>query len=144
MEECRKVLDEVFGVSSSDSNDTVETSSTSSVSPQTMDVELKCEESCLKSMEEYQRVLEDVFGASDCNDTDDDDSPSSLQSREGRDGWEMVKDVEGLSLCRQFLSSEQQSWLLSSIDRGAGATYFFPVYRQETTSKKRPNSNMKD
>lgn len=45
-----------------------------------MDVELKCEESCLKSMEEYQRVLEDVFGASDCNDTDDDDSPSSLQS----------------------------------------------------------------
>lgn len=36
MEECRKVLDEVFGVSSSDSNDTVETSSTSSVSPQTV------------------------------------------------------------------------------------------------------------
>ncbi|KAJ1378992.1 Oxoglutarate/iron-dependent dioxygenase [Sesbania bispinosa] len=66
------------------------------------------------SDEDEKAVLEQVFGHSSDEDDGGSDSDSDCSEREWN--WESIEQVKGLWLCRHFLSSHQQSLLLSSID----------------------------
>lgn len=70
-------------------------------------------------------ILKDVFGESS-----DSEEPQEYEldyaSRRGSSelvcershSWEQISQIDGLWLCRNFLSSDQQASLLSSINRG--------------------------
>lgn len=71
------------------------------------------------------KILKDVFGES--SDSEDPheyelDYPSRMGSSElvceGNHSWEQISQIDGLWLCRDFLSSNQQTSLLSAINRG--------------------------
>ncbi|KAA8549175.1 hypothetical protein F0562_000859 [Nyssa sinensis] len=78
-------------------------------------------------MGEYKTLLKDVFGESSDSD-DDEQQKQQIQLEDSNNGgrsqlifaknlsWERVSEINGLWLCRDFLSSEQQSSLLSTID----------------------------
>ncbi|XP_077240718.1 2-oxoglutarate (2OG) and Fe(II)-dependent oxygenase superfamily protein [Tasmannia lanceolata] len=69
-------------------------------------------------MEEQKRILETVFGESS-EDSDDENQFSDFihTQSEKNPNWERVKEINGLWLCPNFLSPDQQSSLLSSIKR---------------------------
>lgn len=80
-------------------------------------------------MEEKQKtLLEAVFGES--SDSEDSDhhpqnrlEDSSIHS-EKNPSWEPISEINGLWLCRDFLSPQEQSSLLSAIEKGF--LLFFP------------------
>ncbi|XP_057483419.1 uncharacterized protein LOC130770123 isoform X1 [Actinidia eriantha] len=78
-------------------------------------------------MEEHRMILKDVFGES--SDSEDDEQlKQQIQSEDPNgDGqsqlilekspsWERVSEINGLWICRDLLSPQQQSSLLSSIE----------------------------
>ncbi|CAL5423571.1 unnamed protein product [Camellia sinensis] len=78
-------------------------------------------------MEEYRTVLKDVFGESSDSEGDElhkhqiqFESPNNGVQSESIFGenpsWERVAEINGLWLCRDFLSLDQQSSLLSTIE----------------------------
>lgn len=78
-------------------------------------------------MEEYRTVLKDVFGESSDSEGDElhkhqiqFESPNNGDQSESIFGenpsWERVAEINGLWLCRDFLSLDQQSSLLSTIE----------------------------
>lgn len=74
-------------------------------------------------MDEYKNLLAEAFGDSS-EDNDDDDRRQQLQGlREAQlvfgenPKWERISEIKGLSLCRDFLTPDQQSTLLASILR---------------------------
>ncbi|KAF9622033.1 hypothetical protein IFM89_029317 [Coptis chinensis] len=60
---------------------------------------------CRLMEEENRSILKDVFGESSSSESDE-----SINNK-----WEEVKEIKGLWLCRDFLSLNQQSSLLFSI-----------------------------
>ncbi|XP_050203733.1 uncharacterized protein P8A3.02c [Mercurialis annua] len=79
-------------------------------------------------MEDQERLLKQVFGDSSESDADEEHQPPSPYNSEVNDDechstvdqatnptWEPIKQINGLWLCRDFLSSEQQFTLLSQI-----------------------------
>ncbi|KAL7228192.1 hypothetical protein ACSBR2_007000 [Camellia fascicularis] len=79
-------------------------------------------------MEEYRTILTDVFGESSDSEGDElqkhqiqFESPNNGVQSESIFGenpsWERVAEINGLWLCRDFLSLDQQSSLLSTIER---------------------------
>ncbi|XP_024982327.1 uncharacterized protein LOC112518742 isoform X2 [Cynara cardunculus var. scolymus] len=74
-------------------------------------------------MDEYKNLIHEAFGNSS-EDSDDDDRRQKLQVRKEAQlvfgenpKWEQISEIKGLSLCRDFLTSDQQSTLLASILR---------------------------
>ncbi|KAL6968488.1 hypothetical protein U1Q18_050249 [Sarracenia purpurea var. burkii] len=78
-------------------------------------------------MEEHRSVLKEAFG--DSSDSEDDEQQKQqIQLEDTKDEatsqlifeespcWERVTDINGLWLCRDFLSPNQQSSLLSAIE----------------------------
>lgn len=78
-------------------------------------------------MEEHRSIIKEVFGES--SDSEDDDQQIQLDDPNAEfhsqlifgksPSWEPVSQINGLSLCRDLLSHDQQSSLLSAIDNGA-------------------------
>ncbi|XP_071738328.1 alkylated DNA repair protein ALKBH8 homolog isoform X2 [Rutidosis leptorrhynchoides] len=73
-------------------------------------------------MEEYKTLIHEAFGDSS-EDSDNDDRKQPLkcsnQSVFGENPkWEQIDEIKGLSLCRDFLTPDQQSILLSSVIQG--------------------------
>ncbi|CAK9175306.1 unnamed protein product [Ilex paraguariensis] len=76
-------------------------------------------------MEEHKTLVKDVFGES--SDSDDEEE-QQLQSKDSSNvdpsesifgespNWERIEEINGLWLCRDFLSHDQQSLLLSEIE----------------------------
>lgn len=75
-------------------------------------------------MDEYKKLIEEAFGES----SEDSDADDRQQQLEGRNigveaqlifgenpKWERISEIKGLSLCRDFLTPDQQSTLLASI-----------------------------
>ncbi|KAK1437235.1 hypothetical protein QVD17_03024 [Tagetes erecta] len=75
-------------------------------------------------MDDYKMIIQQAFGDSS-EDTDDDDlhrlPESSVTGYEAElvfgdiPEWEQINEIKGLSLCRDFLTPDQQSALLASI-----------------------------
>lgn len=78
-------------------------------------------------MDEYRRLIQEAFGESS-EDSDDEDHRQQLEGSNiaveaqfifgENPKWERISDIKGLSLCRDFLTSDQQSTLLASILQG--------------------------
>lgn len=78
-------------------------------------------------MEEHRSIIKEVFGES--SDSEDDDQQIQLDDPNAEfhsqlifgksPSWEPVCQINGLSLCRDLLSHDQQSSLLSAIENGA-------------------------
>ncbi|KAF8387841.1 hypothetical protein HHK36_026502 [Tetracentron sinense] len=80
-------------------------------------------------MEEQKRILKDVFGESSesegeeqqlLEDSINDDPSQRLNAK--NPNWEQIKEINGLWLCRDFLSPKRQSSLLSEIENEAWFT----------------------
>ncbi|CAH1447504.1 unnamed protein product [Lactuca virosa] len=75
-------------------------------------------------MDEYRKLIQEAFGESS-EDSDDDDHRQQLEGSNiaveaqfifgENPKWERISEIKGLSLCRDFLTSDQQSTLLASI-----------------------------
>lgn len=69
-------------------------------------------------------LLKDVFGDSSDDEQQQHKSENSVHEHQAlpviclNSSWERVREINGLSFCRDFLSSEGQSSLLSAIERG--------------------------
>lgn len=79
-------------------------------------------------MSDQKTVLEEVFGGSSDSDTEDDEQQQHLEEdlfpsdEDGsqsnvsqKSSWQWFEEIRGLCLCRDFLSPEEQSYLLSAI-----------------------------
>ncbi|KAK1277749.1 hypothetical protein QJS04_geneDACA007292 [Acorus gramineus] len=93
----KQILREVFGDSSSDTED----------EEHTLSIQGK-----VISMEDEKQILCEVFGDSS-SDTEDEEDTLAIQAQNRR--WQRIDEIRGLWLCRDFLSMDQQSSLLSSI-----------------------------
>lgn len=79
-------------------------------------------------MNDEKTLLKEVFGESSDSDSDTEQRQQQHQLDE-EDGdhsnvsqnpsWQRIKEIGGLCLCRDFLSPQQQSYLLSAIQSGA-------------------------
>ncbi|GAB4855028.1 hypothetical protein Ancab_023614 [Ancistrocladus abbreviatus] len=117
MEEERKLLRDVFG-GSSESNDDEQ--------PEPPLYHSLSKEASILSAEGVRKLLRDVFGGS--SESEDDEQrelplyqsmskEASILSISNRNcGWEQIKEINGLWLCKDFLSPEQQSFLLSALE----------------------------
>lgn len=92
-------------------------------------------------MSDQKTVLEEVFGGSSDSDTEDDEQQQHLEEdlfpsdEDGsqsnvsqKSSWQWFEEIRGLCLCRDFLSPEEQSYLLSAIQNGAFPPFSFSFY----------------
>lgn len=80
----------------------------------------------ISPMEDRETILKDVFGDSSSEEGsehdkfDDPDRRATSGLAHGEiPSWERISQMDGLWLCKDFLSSDRQESLLSAINRGA-------------------------
>ncbi|KAL4366742.1 hypothetical protein GQ457_05G002220 [Hibiscus cannabinus] len=66
-------------------------------------------------MENHMNVLREVFGESSSDSEDFDPQLEDEQIIDPIPSWEQIKEINGLWLCRDFLSPQHQSSLVSSV-----------------------------
>ena len=68
-------------------------------------------------MENHKELFREVFGESSDSE-DNDPQPKHKQFRDPIPSWEQIKKINGLWLCRDFLSPQHQSSLISAVLNG--------------------------
>ncbi|KAK8982208.1 hypothetical protein V6N11_037382 [Hibiscus sabdariffa] len=68
-------------------------------------------------MENHMDVLREVFGESSSDSEDFDPQLEDEQITDPIPSWEQIKEINGLWLCRDFLSPQHQSSLVSSVSK---------------------------
>jgi hypothetical protein len=78
-----------------------------------------------EEMDEHRALFKEVFGeSSDSEDYEQQQHQPQLEDRSQRTTsgqnpyWEQIKEINGLWVCRDFLSAQEQSSLLSAIENG--------------------------
>ncbi|XWS76550.1 hypothetical protein CRYUN_Cryun01aG0186200 [Craigia yunnanensis] len=68
----------------------------------------------LKMENHNEKLFREVFGESSDSE-DNDPQPKHKQTRDPIPSWEQMKEINGLWLCRDFLSPQHQSSLISAV-----------------------------
>lgn len=83
-------------------------------------------------MDDQETVLKQVFGESSDSDSNDCEQPQQHEIRSENLGqipsWLHFKEISGLYLCRDFLSPQDQSSLLSAVQNGAFSSLSCLIY----------------
>lgn len=101
-----KLLEDVFGDSSDESSDDKLSDSPPLTNPNYLLISMDANV--------QRKLLEDVFGESSDDKLSDSPPLTNLNSLY----WDPISEINGLWMCRDFLSLQQQSSLLSSIQAG--------------------------
>lgn len=87
-----------------------------------------------EEMDDHRALFKEVFGeSSDSEDYEQQHQPQledrSQRTTSGQNPyWEQIKEIKGLWVCRDFLSAQEQSSLLSAIENGAFHAHLFFLF----------------